>query len=51
MADKIADKTIESLKEELNPDCENCGVGCNPFNQMSGHMKCPECELLYIESN
>ena len=50
MADKIADTTIEYLREELNPVCENCGVGCNPFNQMSGHMKCPECELLYIES-
>tara|TARA_R110000737_G_scaffold347696_1_gene379820 strand:- start:1004 stop:1630 length:627 start_codon:yes stop_codon:yes gene_type:complete len=30
--------------------CEECGEGCDPHNQMDGHMKCPECELIYTQS-
>jgi hypothetical protein len=41
----------EEIDEESGDDvCEKCGDSCNPLNQMDGHMKCPDCELLYTQS-
>ena len=36
----------------INDDdvCEKCGDSCDPFNQMDGHMKCPDCELFYTNT-
>ena len=36
----------------INDDdvCEKCGDSCDPFNQMDGHMKCPDCELFYTQT-
>ena len=42
---------VEILEEgRENAVCEKCGVGCDPFNQMDGHMKCPDCELFYTQT-
>jgi hypothetical protein len=49
----INQKLIELNKQlEMDDDavCEKCGDSCNPFNQMDGHMKCPDCELFYTQS-
>tara|TARA_R110002096_G_scaffold391557_1_gene586438 strand:+ start:282 stop:764 length:483 start_codon:yes stop_codon:yes gene_type:complete len=47
-------RQLNELKNELEMDadavCEKCGDGCDTLNQMDGHMKCPDCELLYTQS-